>query len=46
MLISPKQSGLYTPYIHPASTGSTLYFVVSRSDDYNVMLVATDLTKV
>ncbi|MEO9329411.1 DUF4185 domain-containing protein [Gordonia aurantiaca] len=46
VLISNSQSnGLYTPYIHPRSTGKNLYFVVSRWDDYNVMLVRTDLSK-
>ncbi|MHC3003419.1 DUF4185 domain-containing protein [Gordonia metallireducens] len=46
VLISNKQSsGLYTPYIHPRSSGKNLYFVVSRWDDYNVMLARTDLSK-
>ncbi|MBD0860632.1 DUF4185 domain-containing protein [Gordonia sp. zg691] len=46
VLISNAQSsGLYTPYIHPRSSGKNLYFVVSRWDDYNVMLVRTDLSK-
>ncbi|WP_338856229.1 DUF4185 domain-containing protein [Gordonia hongkongensis] len=45
--LSHKQSsGLYTPYIHPRSSGKDLYFAVSRWDDYNVMLVRTDLSKV
>ncbi|WP_439030681.1 DUF4185 domain-containing protein [Gordonia terrae] len=47
VLISQAQSsGLYTPYLHPRSSGKNLYFVVSRWDDYNVMLVRTDLSKV
>ena len=47
VLVSHKQSsGLYTPYIHPRSSGRDLYFVVSRWDDYNVMLIRTDLSKV
>lgn len=46
VLISNQQSsGLYTPYIHPRSSGKNLYFVVSRWDDYNVMLARTDLSK-
>ncbi len=46
VLVSNKQSsGLYTPYIHPRSSGKNLYFVVSRWDDYNVMLARTDLSK-
>ncbi|GAB88658.1 DUF4185 domain-containing protein [Gordonia rhizosphera] len=47
VLISPNQTrGLYAPYIHPHSSGRFLYFVTSRWDDYNVMLVRTDLSKV
>jgi hypothetical protein len=47
VLVSHNQSsGLYTPYIHPRSSGKDLYFVVSRWDDYNVMLIRTDLSKV
>ncbi|WAC53609.1 DUF4185 domain-containing protein [Gordonia sp. SL306] len=38
--------GLYAPFIHPRSTGRSLYFVASRWDDYNVMLIRTDLAKV
>ncbi|QKT08907.1 DUF4185 domain-containing protein [Gordonia sp. X0973] len=40
---SSKISGLYAPYIWPRETGSSLYFVVSRWKDYNVMLARTDL---
>ncbi|MFW0782976.1 DUF4185 domain-containing protein [Gordonia sp. CPCC 206044] len=46
MIVSAAQTqGLYAPYIHPWSNGSDLYFVASRWDDYNVMLIRTDLTK-
>ncbi|AZG46476.1 DUF4185 domain-containing protein [Gordonia insulae] len=41
-----QTQGLYAPYIHPRSTGQNLYFVASRWDDYNVMLIKTDLAKV
>ncbi|MEE4024920.1 DUF4185 domain-containing protein [Gordonia sp. PKS22-38] len=41
-----QAKGLYAPYIHPRSTGQDLYFVASRWDDYNVMLIRTDLAKV
>ncbi|GAC53516.1 MULTISPECIES: DUF4185 domain-containing protein [Gordonia] len=45
LIPSAHSSGLYTPYIHPRSSGKNLYFVVSRWDDYNVMLARTDLSK-
>ncbi|UAK36742.1 DUF4185 domain-containing protein [Gordonia bronchialis] len=46
VVIPARQSaGLYAPYIHPRSTGQMLYFVASRWDDYNVMLIRTDLSK-
>lgn len=42
-----QTQGLYAPYIHPwGASGSSLYFVASRWDDYNVMLIKTDLSKV
>ncbi|MDL9946333.1 DUF4185 domain-containing protein [Gordonia sp. ABSL11-1] len=41
-----QTQGLYAPYIHPRATGQMLYFVASRWDDYNVMLIKTDLAKV
>lgn len=41
-----QTKGLYAPYIHPRATGQQLYFVASRWDDYNVMLIRTDLAKV
>lgn len=40
-----QTQGLYAPYIHPRATGQNLYFVASRWDDYNVMLIRTDLAK-
>ncbi|GAB19608.1 hypothetical protein GOEFS_092_00330 [Gordonia effusa NBRC 100432] len=41
-----QTQGLYAPYIHPRSTGQNLYFVASRWEDYNVMLIKTDLSKI
>ena len=41
---SHQISQLYAPYIWPRETGSSLYFVASRWDDYNVMLIRTDLS--
>ncbi|OBC17146.1 hypothetical protein A5784_24335 [Mycobacterium sp. 852013-50091_SCH5140682] len=35
--------GIYAPYIHPWSTGSDLYFTLSRWSDYSVMLMRTSL---
>lgn len=40
-----QTGGLYAPYIHPRATGQSLYFVASRWEDYNVMLLRTDLSK-
>ena len=45
IVASSQSSGIYAPYIHPRSTGQNLYFVASRWDDYNVMLIRTDLSK-
>ncbi|TVY03839.1 DUF4185 domain-containing protein [Mycolicibacterium porcinum] len=36
--------GIYAPYIHPWSTGSDLYFTLSRWSDYSVMLMRTTLS--
>lgn len=36
--------GIYAPYIHPWSTGSDLYFTLSRWSDYSVMLMRTSLS--
>jgi len=38
-------SGIYAPYVHPASSGKDLYFMASVWKDYNVMLLRTDLDK-
>ncbi|MGV9826088.1 DUF4185 domain-containing protein [Gordonia sp. NPDC003429] len=38
-----QTAGLYAPSIYPGSGGQFLYFVASRWDDYNVMLIRTDL---
>ncbi|NMO01651.1 DUF4185 domain-containing protein [Gordonia sp. TBRC 11910] len=47
VIVSGAQTGgLYAPYIHPRSHGQMLYFVASRWEDYNVMLLRTDLSKV
>lgn len=35
--------GIYAPYIHPWSSGSDLYFTLSRWSDYSVMLMRTSL---
>lgn len=35
--------GLYAPYIHPASTGSTFYFTMSLWFPYNVFFMRADL---
>ncbi len=44
-IVSSRQiSKLYAPYIWPRDTGGALYFVASRWDDYNVMLIRTDLS--
>ncbi|GED96162.1 DUF4185 domain-containing protein [Gordonia crocea] len=46
-IVSGRQiSKLYAPYIWPRDTGSALYFVASRWDDYNVMLIRTDLSSI
>jgi hypothetical protein len=36
--------GIYAPYIHPWSTGSDLYFTLSRWSDYSTMLMHTSLS--
>ncbi|WP_396917054.1 DUF4185 domain-containing protein [Mycolicibacterium sp.] len=36
--------GIYAPYIHPWSSGSELYFTLSRWSDYSVMLMRTSLS--
>ncbi len=46
IVAAAQTQGLYAPYIYPRSTGQSLYFVASRWDDYNVMLLRTDLAKV
>ncbi|MDL9935236.1 DUF4185 domain-containing protein [Gordonia sp. ABSL1-1] len=47
VIVSRDQAaGMYAPFIHPRSDGQMLYFVASRWDDYNVMLIRTDLAKV
>ncbi|WP_197374805.1 DUF4185 domain-containing protein [Mycolicibacterium baixiangningiae] len=35
--------GIYAPYIHPWSTGSDLYFTLSRWSDYSTLLMHTSL---
>lgn len=35
--------GIYSPYIHPWSTGRDLYFTLSLWSEYNVMLLKTTL---
>lgn len=35
--------GIYAPFLHPWSTGKTLYFNLSEWNDYNVMLMKTVL---
>jgi hypothetical protein len=35
--------GIYAPFLHPWSTGRTLYFNLSEWNDYNVMLMKTVL---
>lgn len=45
IVAASQTQGLYAPYIHPRSTGQNLYFVASRWEDYNVMLIRTDLSK-
>ncbi|MGD9621872.1 MAG: DUF4185 domain-containing protein [Mycolicibacterium sp.] len=51
VLMSQQPGGIYAPMMHPWSpstvgTGSDLYWNLSLWDDYNVMLMRTDLTKV
>ncbi|MGV9709464.1 DUF4185 domain-containing protein [Gordonia sp. NPDC003424] len=48
VIVSVNQTqGLYAPYINPrGASGQFLYFTASRWDDYNVMLIKTDLSKV
>lgn len=36
--------GIYAPYIHPWSSGSDLYFTLSRWSDYSTMLMHTSLS--
>ena len=44
-IVSARQiNRLYAPYIWPRDTGGALYFVASRWDDYNVMLIRADLS--
>lgn len=46
VLVSGQQySGLYGGFIHPWSSGSDLYFTVSRWQQYQVFLMHTTLTK-
>ncbi|MGB6181764.1 MAG: DUF4185 domain-containing protein [Rhodococcus sp. (in: high G+C Gram-positive bacteria)] len=35
--------GLYAPYIHPKSSGNSLYFTASQYSSYNVILLRTNL---
>ncbi|MDT5092947.1 MAG: hypothetical protein QOH60_2310 [Mycobacterium sp.] len=51
VLLSQQQGGIYAPMLHPWSpstlgTGSDLYWNLSLSSEYNVMLMKTDLSKV
>ncbi|MFZ2176575.1 MAG: DUF4185 domain-containing protein [Rhodococcus sp. (in: high G+C Gram-positive bacteria)] len=43
LVTSSQIAGLYAPYIHPWSTGNDLYFVASRWEDYNIMLLHTTI---
>ena len=51
VLMGQQNGGIYAPMMHPWSpstqgTGTDLYWNLSLSSDYNVMLMRTDLTKV
>ncbi len=51
VLMSQQTGGIYAPMMHPWSpstlgTGTDLYWNLSLSSSYNVMLMRTDLTKV
>ncbi|KUH80503.1 MULTISPECIES: DUF4185 domain-containing protein [unclassified Mycobacterium] len=51
VLMSQQPGGIYAPMMHPWSpstqgTGTDLYWNLSLWDDYNVMLMRTDLSKV
>ncbi len=43
LVTSQQVPGLYSPYIHPWSSGSDLYFTLSVWSNYNVMLMRTRL---
>ena len=47
LLSSGQYSGVYAPYIYPVSGGDSryLYFTASRWQDYNVMMLRTDLSQ-
>jgi Domain of unknown function (DUF4185) len=51
VLMGQQNGGIYAPMMHPWSpstmgTGTDLYWNLSLSSDYNVMLMRTDLSKV
>ena len=51
VLLPQQPGGIYAPMMHPWSpstlgTGTDLYWNLSQWNDYNVMLMKTDLTKV
>ncbi|GAA1461672.1 DUF4185 domain-containing protein [Williamsia maris] len=48
LLNSRQLSGVYAPYIYAGSPkgGQYLYFTASRWQDYNVMMLRTDLTRI
>ncbi len=51
VLMAQQTGGIYAPMMHPWSpstqgTGTDLYWNLSLSSDYNVMLMRTDLSKV
>jgi hypothetical protein len=43
---SLQLNGMYAPFVHPKSSGRDLYFTASRWDDYNVMLLRTNLDQI
>jgi hypothetical protein len=51
VLMRQQNGGIYAPMMHPWSlsttgSGTDLYWNLSLSSDYNVMLMRTDLSKV
>ena len=51
VLLTQQNGGIYAPMMHPWSpstlgTGTDLYWNLSLSSEYNIMLMRTDLTKV